>query len=180
MNLKNVTKLLASFYVYVDEKPLTQEDQWCCRLQGLRNTLRVMDFFSKLKAIHDYILLKFREDKQDYKTVHDRDLRYWAYEINNKVKTTAFKASTFWLLRFKTGNRIVSCKICRAVTPQLVRKNHGRSPIVCYKCKQKRMSFYRMSTTLINQACNLKCILAGLLPSMDQSKSQPKFSLLFQ
>ena len=77
----------------------------------------------KLKAIHNYVLLKFREAKQDYKTVHDRDLRYWAYEINNEVKMTAFKASTFWLLRFKTVNRIVSRKICRTVTPQFVKED---------------------------------------------------------
>ena len=75
----------------------------------------------KLKRIHNYVLNKFCKAKHDYKIVHDRDLRYWAYQINKEVNLDSFRASDFWLYKFKTANRIVSRKINKTVTPRFVR-----------------------------------------------------------
>ena len=46
----------------------------------------------KLKKIHNYVLKNFQQAKHDYKIVHDRDLRYWAYQINKEVNLSSFKA----------------------------------------------------------------------------------------
>ena len=67
------------------------------------------------------MLNKFQEAKHDYKIVHGRDLRYWAYQINKDVILDSFKASEFWLYKFKIINRIVSRKINKTVTPRFVR-----------------------------------------------------------
>ena len=76
----------------------------------------------KLETIHNYVQNKFEEAKHNYKIVHDRDLRFWAYEINETLQFIKFKASNFWLHQFKTINHIVSRKIKRTVTPKFIRE----------------------------------------------------------
>ena len=66
--------------------------------------------FHKFKLVNDYLNQKFQNSRQNNISVHDCDLKRWAlcYSKENNID---FKASPFWLHKFKRRNKIRSRKI---------------------------------------------------------------------
>lgn len=70
----------------------------------------------KLSSISKQTLNEFRQARLNHRIVHDMSLRRWALTIGRKHKYPNFKASKFWLSKFKRDNNIVSRKINRFIT----------------------------------------------------------------
>ena len=66
--------------------------------------------FHKFKLVNDYLNQKFQNCRQNNISVHNWDLKGWVlcYSRENNID---FKASPFWLHKFKRRNKIRSRKI---------------------------------------------------------------------
>lgn len=58
-----------------------------------------------------YVLQKFKEAVEKRSIIHDMNLRFWALEAKDQVNLSEFKASKWWIWKFKRVHRIVSRKI---------------------------------------------------------------------
>ncbi len=67
--------------------------------------------YDKLKEIWPYIFQKFKTSKEKKLIVHDNDLQRWATKKKLELDLESFKASTRWLWKFKSYNRIEPRKI---------------------------------------------------------------------
>ncbi|XP_070518649.1 uncharacterized protein [Cardiocondyla obscurior] len=65
----------------------------------------------KFAFITKYVLQKFEADCDRKTILHDIKLRLWALEAKNQVDLLKFKASKWWIWKFKNVHRIVSRKI---------------------------------------------------------------------
>jgi len=72
----------------------------------------------KLKTIENYTLERFNLANRSGLIVHDNDLRRWALHASKPLQNGGFifKASSFWLHKFKRRHRIVSRKINKFVS----------------------------------------------------------------
>jgi len=65
----------------------------------------------KLTFITEYVLQKFEDASDRRSIVHDINLRLWALEAKDQVDLSQFKASKWWIWKFKKVHGIVSRKI---------------------------------------------------------------------
>ncbi|XP_032682282.1 uncharacterized protein LOC116849335 isoform X2 [Odontomachus brunneus] len=65
----------------------------------------------KFQFIAEYVLQKFEEASDRRSIVHDMNLRFWALEAKDQMDLPEFKASKWWIWKFKNVHRIVSRKI---------------------------------------------------------------------
>lgn len=71
----------------------------------------------KLKIIWDHTLTEFKKAINAKLIVHDIDIRRWALSKALEINlTSSFKASHWWVWKFKSINRICSRKITKFVT----------------------------------------------------------------
>ncbi len=71
---------------------------------------------SKLQQIWNYTLTKFKDALEKKLVVHENDLRRWALKEALNLHYSDFKASKWWIWKFKSLNRICSRKITKFVT----------------------------------------------------------------
>jgi len=69
----------------------------------------------KLEIINNFVLTKFKNARIKKLPVHDIDLKRWA-KVCAKQSNFEFKASNYWISRFKRENRIKSRKVTKFVT----------------------------------------------------------------
>lgn len=65
----------------------------------------------KVAFITEYVLQKFEEARERRSIVHDMNLRSWALEAKSQIDLPEFKASKYWIWKFKNVHGIVSRKI---------------------------------------------------------------------
>lgn len=65
----------------------------------------------KFAFITEYVLQKFQEASDRRAIIHDMNLRLWALEAKDQVDLPEFKASKWWIWKFKNVHGIVSRKI---------------------------------------------------------------------
>ncbi|XP_070528539.1 uncharacterized protein [Cardiocondyla obscurior] len=65
----------------------------------------------KFAVITEYVLQKFEEACDRKTIIHDMNLRLWALKAKDQVDLPEFKASKWWIWKFKNVHRIVSRKI---------------------------------------------------------------------
>jgi len=65
----------------------------------------------KLAFITEYVLQKFEETCNKRSIVHDMNLRSWVLEAKDQVDLPEFKASKWWIWKFKNVHKIISRKI---------------------------------------------------------------------
>ena len=75
----------------------------------------------KLQIVWDQTLAEFKLAIINKLIVHDIDIRRWAMAEARKVNLFDFKASSWWIWRFKTVNHIRSRKITKFVSQSYTR-----------------------------------------------------------
>lgn len=65
----------------------------------------------KFAFITEYVLHKFQEACDRKSIIHDMNLRLWALEAKDQIDLPEFKASKWWIWKFKKVHGIVSRKI---------------------------------------------------------------------
>lgn len=72
----------------------------------------------KIARICDYTIENFKAALESGLIVHDNDLRRWALQAQKAIgyEDIRFKASKFWLSKFKKAHKIVSRKINKFIT----------------------------------------------------------------
>lgn len=82
--------------------------------------------FDKLKRLYDMVYERFFDAKSRYLIVCDSDLRRWALQANREVMLEGFRASKYWIHKFKRCYSIVSRKVTKFVTAKFL-KDEKRS-----------------------------------------------------
>ena len=59
----------------------------------------------------EYVLQKFKEGYDRRSIIHDMNLRLWALEAKDQVDLPEFKASKWWIWKFKNVHKIISREI---------------------------------------------------------------------
>lgn len=80
-------------------------------------------YMEKLTAISEFVLKNFKDSIKVGNIIHDTDLRKWALQAKNNMgfHDIRFKASDFWVYKFKKEHRIVDRKINKFITKKNLR-----------------------------------------------------------
>ncbi|CAF3760184.1 unnamed protein product [Rotaria socialis] len=70
----------------------------------------------KINNVDEYVYKKFLNAREKFLPVHDVDLCRWGLQAAKEYKIDNFRASSFWLLGFKTRHSICSRRITNIVT----------------------------------------------------------------
>lgn len=76
--------------------------------------------FDQHQSINENVYARFLSMREVRLPLHDRDLRRWALQEAVNLNVSNFRASKFWLHRFKKSHGIVSRKITKFVSAAMV------------------------------------------------------------